>query len=216
MAWLVGLVDGRGLLIQGVLVFTAILGAAFMAEVAVGWALGRLRGPNPEADGSQPRAGAQKWRYLAIMQVFARVLIWTSAVVAMLEVWNFGALGWTVVDHRWMHLALVRILLFALVVLVIVALLERAMVRALANGTRGATTQRRVATLLMLGSSALRVIAVALVALVALSELGVNIGPVLAGAGVVGIAVGFGAQKLVQDVISGLFILIEGGSGCGR
>ena len=45
--------------------------------------------------------------------------------------------------------------------------------------------------------------------MVALSELGANIGPVLAGAGVAGIAVGFGAQKLVQDVISGLFILIE-------
>lgn len=42
-----------------------------------------------------------------------------------------------------------------------------------------------------------------------LAELGVNIGPALAGFGVVGIAVGFGAQSLVKDVISGLFILLE-------
>ena len=48
-----------------------------------------------------------------------------------------------------------------------------------------------------------------IVALMALSELGVNIAPLLAGAGVVGIAVGFGSQKLVQDLITGLFLLLE-------
>jgi small conductance mechanosensitive channel len=42
-----------------------------------------------------------------------------------------------------------------------------------------------------------------------LSELGINIAPLLAGAGVVGLAVGFGAQTLVRDIITGLFILIE-------
>src|SRR3546814_6618866 len=43
----------------------------------------------------------------------------------------------------------------------------------------------------------------------ALAALGVNIGPLLAGAGVVGLAVGFGAQTLVKDVITGLFYLVE-------
>lgn len=42
-----------------------------------------------------------------------------------------------------------------------------------------------------------------------LSEFKVNIGPVLAGAGIIGLAIGFGARKLVEDYISGLFILIE-------
>jgi small conductance mechanosensitive channel len=42
-----------------------------------------------------------------------------------------------------------------------------------------------------------------------LSELGINIAPLLAGAGVVGLAVGFGAQRLVQDVITGVFILFQ-------
>ncbi len=44
---------------------------------------------------------------------------------------------------------------------------------------------------------------------VALSELGVNLAPLLAGAGVVGLAIGFGSQQLVQDIITGFFILIE-------
>src|SRR3546814_20646940 len=43
----------------------------------------------------------------------------------------------------------------------------------------------------------------------ALAALGVNIGPLLAGAGVVGLAVGFGAQTLVKDIITGLFYLVE-------
>jgi small-conductance mechanosensitive channel len=48
-----------------------------------------------------------------------------------------------------------------------------------------------------------------IVVMVALSALGVNIGPLLAGAGVIGIAIGFGAQTLVRDLVSGLFFLID-------
>jgi small conductance mechanosensitive channel len=40
-----------------------------------------------------------------------------------------------------------------------------------------------------------------------LAELGVNIAPLLAGAGVIGLAIGFGSQKLVQDIITGIFVL---------
>ncbi len=59
----------------------------------------------------------------------------------------------------------------------------------------------------MLRTTLLSII-VTVVALTALSELDVNIAPLLAGAGIVGIAIGFGSQKLVQDVITGLFLLL--------
>lgn len=49
----------------------------------------------------------------------------------------------------------------------------------------------------------------AVAAMTILREIGINIGPVLAAAGIVGLAVGFGAQSLVKDVISGFFILME-------
>jgi small-conductance mechanosensitive channel len=55
----------------------------------------------------------------------------------------------------------------------------------------------------------LRVVILAVAAFMLLGEFGVNLGPVLAAAGVVGLAVGFGAQNLVQDFISGFFILLE-------
>jgi small-conductance mechanosensitive channel len=45
--------------------------------------------------------------------------------------------------------------------------------------------------------------------LMVLSEIGVNIAPLLAGAGILGVAIGFGSQKLVQDLITGIFLLLE-------
>lgn len=54
-----------------------------------------------------------------------------------------------------------------------------------------------------------------LAAFMILSELNINIGPILAGVGVVGIALGFGAQNLVRDVIAGIFILAEDQYGVG-
>jgi moderate conductance mechanosensitive channel len=54
-----------------------------------------------------------------------------------------------------------------------------------------------------------RVIIVLLILLMVLSELGVSVGPILAGFGIVGIAVGFGAQYLIRDLIAGIFILME-------
>ncbi|MEK3885390.1 mechanosensitive ion channel family protein [Paenibacillus sp. PL2-23] len=46
-------------------------------------------------------------------------------------------------------------------------------------------------------------------AMLVLSEVGINLGPLLAGAGVVGLAIGFGAQSLVKDIITGFFIILE-------
>ncbi len=69
--------------------------------------------------------------------------------------------------------------------------------------------EARMATLLPLLRKILLVTLLAMVALIALSSLGINVGPLLAGAGVVGIAIGFGAQALVQDIVSGIFFLID-------
>ncbi|KUG28529.1 potassium efflux system kefa protein / small-conductance mechanosensitive channel [hydrocarbon metagenome] len=67
----------------------------------------------------------------------------------------------------------------------------------------------RSATLLMLLRKFLLTVIVIMGGLVVLSSLGVNIGPLIAGAGVVGLAIGFGAQTLVKDIISGVFFLID-------
>ena len=67
----------------------------------------------------------------------------------------------------------------------------------------------RLATLLPLIRKILMVTLLLMVGLIVLSSLGVNVGPLLAGAGVVGIAIGFGAQTLVRDIVSGIFFLLD-------
>jgi small-conductance mechanosensitive channel len=57
--------------------------------------------------------------------------------------------------------------------------------------------------------TALIVTILTIAGMTALSAVGVNIAPLLAGAGIVGIAVGFGSQKLVQDLLTGVFLLLE-------
>lgn len=76
------------------------------------------------------------------------------------------------------------------------------------DNDRGGASAREQ-TLLALFRSAFMIVLVVLTAMIVLSELGINIGPLIAGAGVLGLAIGFGAQKLVQDVITGVFIQLE-------
>ncbi len=67
----------------------------------------------------------------------------------------------------------------------------------------------RLRTILPLVRAFLLVTICVMASLIVLSSLGVNIGPLIAGAGVVGLAIGFGAQTLVRDVVSGFFFLLD-------
>ena len=69
--------------------------------------------------------------------------------------------------------------------------------------------KKRADTLLAVFMGLGKVLIILLVAFMVLSELQINIGPILAGLGIVGIAVGFGAQYLIRDLIAGVFILLE-------
>src|SRR5690625_4728687 len=67
----------------------------------------------------------------------------------------------------------------------------------------------RELTLLAIFRNAFTIALTVITVMIALSEIGIDIGPLLAGAGVLGLAIGFGAQNLVQDVITGVFIQLE-------
>jgi len=67
----------------------------------------------------------------------------------------------------------------------------------------------RIGTLLVLLRKFILSVLFVLVSLIILSSVGVNIGPLIAGAGVLGLAIGFGAQTLVKDIISGVFFLMD-------
>ena len=90
--------------------------------------------------------------------------------------------------------------------------LDRKMVEASELGEPGTEVARRrarIRTLLPIIRNVLMIIVAVVAILMALSSLGIEIGPLIAGAGIVGVAVGFGAQTVVKDVISGVFYLLD-------
>ena len=108
-------------------------------------------------------------------------------------------------------LRVILIAAFAFIIVRVVTLLVRRFEHEMNVGTSLDALERakRARTL----GSLIKNVAAAVVSIVAvlmiLNELGINIAPVLAGAGIVGLAVGFGAQTLVRDIISGFFLILE-------
>lgn len=119
--------------------------------------------------------------------------------------------GWTVLEH------LVGVLLVCVLFLWSVKLVTRIIRRAVDDGNDGITSdaERRAETLGAVLMNAAWVLVVVFFLLMALAELGINIAPLLAGAGIAGLAVGFGAQALVKDIITGFFMLMENQYGVG-
>ena len=77
------------------------------------------------------------------------------------------------------------------------------------NDVESQESEKRIGTLLNILQGVLRVIILGIFIMILLKKFGVDIGPILAGAGILGLAVGFGAQELVRDFISGFFMLLE-------
>ena len=113
------------------------------------------------------------------------------------------------------HLALV--LLVGALFLLAVKMIGKAVRRAVDDGDDSKTSEaeRRAETLSSVLTNAARVLVLVFLLLMVLQEFGVNIAPLVAGAGIAGVALGFGAQSLVKDVISGFFLLMEDQFGVG-
>lgn len=153
-------------------------------------------------------------RYLQVVNVVVAVMVYGFAALAVFQAWGFGSLEWlaTPVGRR-VGGSLVSIGITVLTALVVWefanAFLERYLARAIGGGFSELRRAARVRTLLPLLQKVLFGVLAVFVALIVLSEIGINIAPLLAGAGVVGIAVGFGAQALMKDLFSGISIVLE-------
>jgi small conductance mechanosensitive channel len=105
-----------------------------------------------------------------------------------------------------------RIVLIAIVTLIVIKaarVLTDRLARAFRRHEVDEESKKRASTLSSVIRHILTVVILVVAAMTILGELGVEIGPVLAAAGIAGLAVGFGAQSLVKDVINGFFILLE-------
>jgi len=122
------------------------------------------------------------------------------------------SIGWEDVINVCLRILLALIIawLSLLVAGKVLERVEKRMVRRReAAGEQATEVAKRVNTLFRLVRQGVRIVVYVIVLLVILKEVGIDIAPILAGAGILGLAVGFGAQNLVRDVISGFFFILE-------
>ena len=151
-------------------------------------------------------------RTIAIVRRAFRVILAGVALVLLPSFWGIdvlrrlGAPGAGVFSH-----ALFNIVVTTLLAYVAWQLAETALDRSLGAGAGAPATPQnaRARTLRPLLRRFMLGVLVVIWVMIALSAVGIDIGPLLAGAGVVGIALGFGAQTLVRDVVSGVFFLFD-------
>jgi small-conductance mechanosensitive channel len=112
---------------------------------------------------------------------------------------------------RTVGLAALRIVIILLVSRVLVWTIHKAIMVLIINRnpSRLRLQERRMLTVGKLLKNVASYVVHFIAILLVLSEFGINLGPLLAGAGVVGLAIGFGAQSLVKDIITGFFIILE-------
>lgn len=140
-----------------------------------------------------------------------RTVILVAVIMVVLDAWGaFNLAGWYA-SERGAHIVgnLISIAVILIVSLGIWLALASLIEHKLNPETGAGEPSARAKTLLSLFRNALAIAMVTITGMIVLSEIGINIGPLIAGAGVLGLAIGFGAQKLVQDVITGVFIQVE-------
>jgi small conductance mechanosensitive channel len=150
-----------------------------------------------------PRGARLTWSLL-------KTVLALIALVVVLSIWGVDLVGWLTTSGT--GAVLLRLAAVVVIATALVELAGHLVNRLLVPLTHRLSVERRAAQIRTLGPLLRGVVQgfiVVLASLTVLSELGVKIGPLLASAGVVGIAVGFGAQTLVKDFLTGLFLIIE-------
>ncbi len=131
---------------------------------------------------------------MEILAEFLKTISWQAFVFTSIRILIILVLGW----------------ILGVVVEKVLKKLERRLVKkGEDNGEPPSESAKRAETLVRLIRQGVYLAIWTIIGLVILQEVGVEIGPILAGAGILGLAVGFGGQNLVRDVISGFFIILE-------
>jgi moderate conductance mechanosensitive channel len=213
--WLVWALDLRGgyreLVHAGGISLVVLLIGRVAAIVVLG-ALGRVFDPLGNRD-NMTVAQRRAYRYYPTLRRIALAVIGIIMLDVLMHVWGLH-------PGRLLVNAPIGRLLGSAIVTIIVAIVVAVVIWEVANGAADRRLQAwtdagdyvraaRLRTLLPMFRTSLFVAIFVVVGLTALSQLGVNTAPLVAGASIFGVALGFGSQKLVQDFITGIFLLTE-------
>lgn len=153
-------------------------------------------------------------RLLSLGHAVMRIILAISFIEILGRIWGFSMFEFAQRNSvgRVISESLSSIGLIFLVTWLLWVVLDTAIQEALKPPVHHRSNRQpstRIKTILPLLRNAIKIILVVICAITTMANLGINVAPLLAGAGVVGLAIGFGSQQLVQDVITGLFIIIE-------
>ena len=159
-------------------------------------------------------SGAYKERLINVVYALLRIALAVTFIELLAKIWGFSLLAFASDSSTGKVISdsLGHILLIFLVTWLTWVVLDTAIQQALEPTTNRRGTHEpstRIKTILPLTRNAIKVVLVVICTITTMANLGVNVAPFLAGAGVIGLAIGFGSQQLVQDVITGLFIIVE-------
>ncbi|MCK6187962.1 mechanosensitive ion channel domain-containing protein [Pseudomonas sp. EYE_354] len=160
------------------------------------------------------RSSAYKERFLSLLHAVLRIVMAVAFIEVLGRIWGVSLFEFAERNSigRAISNSLSSIGLILLMTWLFWVVLDTAIQEALkppVNKRSSRQPSTRVKTILPLLRNAVKIILVVICAITTMANLGINVAPLLAGAGVVGLAIGFGSQQLVQDVITGLFIIIE-------
>ena len=147
---------------------------------------------------------------------FLRILLIVAVIGFILDAWGIFAAGaWLATETGSRALQSLISASFILVACGAIWIAVASWIEYKVTPHGGRIVRAREQTLLTLLRNAFTVLMVVMATMLTLSAIGINIAPLLAGAGVIGLAIGFGAQRLVQDIITGVFIQFENAMNAG-
>lgn len=213
LVWAVQVKGGFEFMLRATILTLVILVVAGLVASLLRRLIERGFAVSQEVRERYPLLEARANRYLPVMHLLLRGTVAAITILALAQTWGLQSLKLlTSPAGRQVLSSAISITLVLVIALVLWEVFSSAIERYLsATDSEGNQLQRsgRARTLLPLARNVVMGVLVIAATLIVLSELGVNIAPLLAGAGVLGIAIGFGSQKLVQDIITGAFILFE-------
>ncbi|MDN5291530.1 MAG: moderate conductance mechanosensitive channel, partial [Anaerophaga sp.] len=121
------------------------------------------------------------------------------------------AIDWAITDLPGIIIMIIALIIFLRVLKFSIYRFRRILVKRAEKDEKVDTVEaeKRINTLTGIVQGAVRIALYTIFIIMLLSKFGINVGPILASAGILGLAVGFGAQELVRDYISGFFMLLE-------
>ena len=213
LVWAFNISDGFFYLLRATIITALVIGAVAAGETWLPRLFNRFAGVDDALMARYPVVASRANRYIPIIRRIVVYAVRIAAVLVILAAWRvdvggflFGETGRSLLG-RAADIAIILVL--ALAAWEILGGIVYAKLNQRDESGYRMLRSARARTLLPLIRNILLIVISTMATLVVLSEIGVDIAPLLAGAGVVGLAVGFGAQSLVKDVITGAFFLFE-------